>query len=126
MKRIIIVEDDAVVGLVYRNGLMKEGFEVEVAVDGEAGIARILQIHPDAVLLDLMMPKLPGLEVLKRLRATPELARIPVIVFTNAYVPVMVEEAMKAGATKVFNKAITTPHQVVQALKDAGCFPAEN
>src|SRR5712691_11329195 len=126
MKRIIIVEDDAVVGLVYRTGLMKEGFEVEVAADGEAGLARILQICPAAVLLDLMMPKLPGLEVLKRLRAQPELSKIPVMVFTNAYVPAMVEEAMKAGATQVFNKAVTTPHQVMQALKDAGCFAAEN
>ena len=126
MKRIIIVEDDAVVGLVYRTGLMKEGFEVEVAVDGEAGLARIQQICPAAVLLDLMIPKLAGLEVLKRLRATPELSKIPVMVFTNAYVPALVEEAMKAGATKVFNKAVTTPHIVVQCLKDAGCIGAAN
>ncbi len=126
MKRIIIVEDDTVVGFVYRTGLKKEGFEVEVLADGEAGLARIQQIRPDAVLLDLMLPKISGIELLKRLRAHPELSKIPVMVFTNAYVPAMVTEALQAGATKVFNKAVTTPHEVVQSLKDAGCFAGEH
>src|ERR1051325_7068875 len=108
MKKVIIVEDDAVVGLVYRTGLKKEGFDVEVAADGEAGLTRILETSPAAVVLDLMLPKLPGVEVLKRMRAEPQLAKIPVMVFTNAYVPEMINGAMQAGATKVFNKSQTT------------------
>ena len=125
MKRIIIVEDDAVVGFVYRTYLKKEGFEVEVMTDGEAGLARIHAICPDAVLLDLMLPKLSGVELLKKMRAEPALSQIPVMVFTNAYIPAMIDEATQAGANKVFNKANISPHEIVQALKDAGCFARE-
>src|SRR5205823_209052 len=103
MKKIIIVEDDPVVGFVYQTGLKKEGFDVEIAADGQAGLSRILETCPAAVILDLMLPKMPGIEVLKKMRAEPAVAQIPVMVFTNAYVPGMIEGAMKAGATKVFN-----------------------
>lgn len=126
MKKIIVlVEDDAVVGYVYQNYLKREGFEVELVTDGEAGLAAILKSKPAAVLIDLMLPKVPGMEVVKKLRADPELAKIPVIAFTNAYVPVMVNEALKAGATKVFNKSEVTPRTIVDAFKDAGCFGSE-
>ena len=125
MKKLIIVEDDPVVGLVYRTGLTKEGFVVEVAVDGQAGLARIEATNPSAVLLDLMLPKMPGVEVLKKMRAQPVLAKIPVIVFTNAFVPEMILAAMEAGATRVLNKAQIGPHDVIEALKGAGCFAKE-
>jgi CheY-like chemotaxis protein len=125
MKRVIIVEDDAVVGFVYRTNLKKEGFQVEVATDGEAGLKRILEICPDAVLLDLMMPRMSGVEVLKKIRAEERLSRIPVMVLTNAYVPAMIDDAMQAGATQVFNKAEATPHLIEDALKSAGCFAKE-
>ena len=125
MKRILIVEDDAVVGFVYRTNLKKEGFAVEVMIDGESGLARIQETCPDAVLLDLMLPKMSGLEVLKTMRAQPLLSKVPVMVFTNAYIPAMINDAMEAGATKVFNKANVTPKEIVQALKDVGCFAKE-
>src|SRR5438477_8546562 len=114
MKKVIIVEDDVVVGLVYRTGLAKEGFDVEVATDGAAGLSRIQETCPAGVLLDLMLPKMPGVEVLKKMRAQPQLANIPVIVFTNAHVPVMINSAMEAGATRVFNKAETTPRMIIE------------
>src|SRR5882724_4225266 len=122
MKKVIIVEDDIVVGFVYRAGLAKEGFDVEVATDGAAGLSRIQETCPAAVLLDLMLPKMSGVEVLKKMRVQPQLAKIPVIVFTNAHVQVMINSAMEAGATQVLNKAETTPNLVVEALKNAGCF----
>ena len=125
MKRVIIVEDDAMVGFVYKTSLKKEGFEVEVATDGEAGVARILASSPDAVLLDLMLPKVSGIDLLKQIRAHPQAEKIPVMVFTNAYVPAMVNDALKAGATKVFNKSDVTPRVVIDSLKDAGCFAKE-
>jgi CheY-like chemotaxis protein len=125
-KIIVIVEDDAVVGFLYRNHLKKEGFEVEVATDGEAGLSSILGGSPAAVVLDLMLPKMSGVEVLKKLRSQPQFANIPVMVFTNAFIPAMVNEAMQAGATKVFNKAEITPRLITDALKNAGCFPSES
>lgn len=124
-KIIIIVEDDAVAGYVYRTNLQKEGFEVEIATDGEAGLSRIIAAAPDAVVLDLMLPKKSGVEILKKLRAEPALAKIPVMAVTNAYIPAMVTNALQAGATKVFNKAEISPRTIIDALKDAGCFPNE-
>jgi two-component system phosphate regulon response regulator PhoB len=125
MKKVIIVEDDAVAGFVYRTNLTKEGYDVEVAADGEAGLARIEATCPDAVLLDLMLPKMSGVEVLKKMRAQPYLSKIPVMVFTNAFVPAMINDAMQAGATKVFNKSEVTPNILVEALKSAGCSAKE-
>jgi|SRR5947209_3318876 len=122
MKKIVIVEDDAVVGFVYRTNLKKEGYAVEVVTDGEAGLARIQETCPDAVLLDLMLPKMPGVDVLKKMRADPALSKIPVLVFTNAFIPSMIKEATDAGANRVFNKANTSPREIVQSLKDFGCF----
>ena len=84
MKKVIIVEDDAVVGLIYRTGLAKEGFDVEVATDGAAGLLRIQETCPAGVLLDLMLPKMSGVEVLKKMRVQPQLAKIPVIGSDNA------------------------------------------
>ena len=126
MKKIIIVEDDAVVGLVYRTGLAKEGFDVEVATDGAAGLLRIQETCPAGVLLDLMLPKMSGVEVLKKMRVQPQLAKIPVMVLTNAFVPEMINGAMAAGATKVFSKAQITPQAIIEALKDAGCFARDD
>lgn len=117
MKKIIIVEDDPIVGHIYQTRLEKEGYEVETCTDGQKGFYRIHEFHPDAVLLDLMLPKMNGVDILKKIRAQSQFQRLPVIVFTNAYVPNMIQEAFGAGATQVFNKATLTPRQVIDALQ---------
>jgi len=116
MKRILIIEDDPIVGHIYRTRLEKEGFEIEVCADGHAGFYRTHEYKPDAVLLDLMLPKMNGIDILKKLRAEPQFQRLPVVVFTNAYVPNMIQEAFSAGASQVFNKATLTPRQILDAL----------
>jgi HPt (histidine-containing phosphotransfer) domain-containing protein len=68
------------------------------------------------VLLDLMLPKMNGTDILKKIRAQSRFASVPVIVFTNAYVPNMIQEAFSAGASQVFNKATLTPRQILDAL----------
>jgi CheY-like chemotaxis protein len=73
-------------------------------------------VRPDLVLLDLMLPKTNGVQVLKKIRATPGLNAIPVIVFTNGYMGSLMRDAMLAGATHCFAKAQTPPRQVVQAI----------
>ena len=116
MKRILIIEDDPIVGHIYRTRLQKEGFEIEVCADGQTGFYRTHEFQPDAVLLDLMLPKMNGIDILKKLRAEPKFHRLPVVVFTNAYVPNMIQEAFSAGASQVFNKATLTPRQILDAL----------
>ena len=117
MKKIIIVEDDPIVAHIYQTRLEKEGYEVETCADGQKGFYRIHEFHPDAVLLDLMLPKMNGVDILKKIRAQSQFQRLPVIVFTNAYVPNMIQEAFGAGATQVFNKATLTPRQVIDSLQ---------
>lgn len=118
MKKILIIEDDAIVAHIYRSRLEKEGYTVEVCEDGQAGFYRIHEFHPSAILLDLMLPKMNGVDILKKIRAEGEFRQTPVVVFTNAYVPNMIQEAMSAGASLVCNKATLTPRQVLDALSN--------
>ena len=119
MKKLLIVEDDPIVAHIYRTRLEKESYEVEIAPDGQSGFYRIHEFHPDVVLLDLMLPKMNGIEILKKIRAQPQFLKVPIIVFTNAYVPNMINESFQAGATQVFNKATLTPRQIIEAIHNA-------
>jgi DNA-binding response OmpR family regulator len=116
MKKVLIIEDDPIVAHIYRTRLEKEGYSVETCADGQTGFYRIHEFNPDAVLLDLMLPKMNGVDILKKIRAQSKFARFPIVVFTNAYVPNMIQEAFSAGASQVFNKATITPRQILDAL----------
>jgi DNA-binding response OmpR family regulator len=117
MKRMLIIEDDQVVGNIYRHKFRSEGFEVELAVDGEAGWNAVQTMRPDVVILDLMLPKLSGVEVLKRIRATPEWRALPVIVLSNAYLSTLVQDAWRAGADNCLIKANCTPKQLLEVVQ---------
>jgi DNA-binding response OmpR family regulator len=119
MKKILIIEDDPIIAHIYKSRLEKENYEVEVAPDGQVGFYRIHELRPDALLLDLMLPKMNGIDILKRIRAESQFAKTPIIVFTNAYVPNMVNESYQAGASLVFNKASLTPRQIIDALESS-------
>jgi len=128
MKKILIVEDDPIIGHIYRTRLEREGYTVEISADGQSGFYRIHEFKPEGVLLDLMLPKMNGIDILKKIRAQGQFQKIPIIVFTNAYVPNMIQEAFGAGATQVFNKATLSPRQILDALHVAltggGATPA--
>lgn len=117
MKKILIIEDDEVVANIYQNKFLVEGYQVEVAADGEAGLELIHSFRPDVVILDLMLPKISGLELMKQLRAEPDFEKLPFIVFSNMYLSNMVRETWKAGATKCLSKASCTPRQVLEVVR---------
>jgi DNA-binding response OmpR family regulator len=119
MNKVLIVEDDQIVANIYRNKFSVEGFQVEVALDGEKGLETAREFHPDAVILDLMLPKMTGVELTRKLRAEPDMAKVPIVVFSNTYLTNMVQEAWKAGATKCLSKANCTPKQVIEAVRSA-------
>lgn len=119
MKKVLIIEDDPIVAHIYKTRLERESYEVEVATDGQDGVKQMNECSPDAVMLDLMLPRMNGVDVLKKIRSRSEFLNTPVIVFTNAYVPTMINEAYQAGATQVFNKATLTPRQILDALHTA-------
>jgi DNA-binding response OmpR family regulator len=81
MKKILIIEDDQIIANIYRNKLTVEGYQVETALDGKSGLAMIMSFQPDALLLDLMLPELSGVEVIKHVRADSTFAKLPIIVF---------------------------------------------
>jgi DNA-binding response OmpR family regulator len=119
MRKILIIEDDLIVGNVYRNKLSVEGFQVDIALDGLAGLEMLHNFRPDAVILDLMLPKMTGVEVLKQIRSEPDFQNLPVIVFSSTYLTNLVQEAWKAGATKCLSKANCTPKQVLEVVRSA-------
>jgi DNA-binding response OmpR family regulator/HPt (histidine-containing phosphotransfer) domain-containing protein len=119
MKKILIVEDDQIVANIYRNKFSVEGFQVEIALDGESGMEMVRSFQPDAVILDLMLPRLTGVDLMKKIRAEPNCEQLPVVVFSNTYLTNMVQEAWKAGATKCLSKANCTPKQVMNVVRTA-------
>ncbi|HVV00552.1 MAG TPA: response regulator, partial [Verrucomicrobiae bacterium] len=90
MKKILLIEDDQIVANIYRNKFSVEGFEVELAGDGVSGLDMVPNFKPDAIVLDLMLPKMTGVEFMKHIRAKPEYQALPVVVFSNTYLTNMV------------------------------------
>src|ERR1700716_2591664 len=119
MKKILIVEDDQIVANIYRNKFSVDGFQVEIALDGQVGFEMVRTFRPDAVILDLMLPKMTGVDLMKKIRLEEDFQHLPVIVFSNTYLTNMVQEAWKAGATKCLSKANCTPKQVIEVVRSA-------
>jgi CheY-like chemotaxis protein/HPt (histidine-containing phosphotransfer) domain-containing protein len=119
MKKILIVEDDQLVATAYKKRFREAGYEVEWAPDGLEAIKLVGVIEPTVVLLDLLMPRLDGIEVLKYIREHPDLKHLPVVVFSNSYMTNLVESAWRAGADQCLMKASTTPAQLFDAVNKA-------
>lgn len=117
MSKILIIEDDLVVSNIYRNKLAVEGFEVDIAHSGEEGLFQITKDKPDALILDLCLPQMNGVEVINKIRANPATLTLPIITFSNTYLTTLVQQAWKAGANKCLSKANCTPKEVVEAVR---------
>ena len=115
-KRVLIIEDNNVLATVYGSTLSQAGFQVAVANDGQTGLDQVAKFSPDLVVLDLMLPKVDGLEVLRRIRADETRASLPVIVFSNSYTSDRTREVWNAGATQVLVKASCPPKQLLQIV----------
>ena len=119
-KRILLVEDDRFQRKAAEAALRQHGFDVQVAVDGEEALRILAEARcPDLVLLDLIMPKVSGFEVLRRLREDPATARVPVIVLSNLGQRRDVDQAMAAGATGYLVKAKVTLKELVRRVTAA-------
>ena len=113
-RSILFVEDDAVVLTTYRNLLQREGFRVESAGDGLEALKALSQATPDLIVLDLMLPKFDGADVLKFIRADPRLKTIPIIIFSNAQVTDFTEDTI----TKHLRKTDCTPSILLQTIQE--------
>jgi CheY-like chemotaxis protein len=119
MKKILIIEDDQIVANVYRNKLAVEGYTTEVAPDGETGLKVMRQFQPQLILLDLMLPGISGVEVIKEIRSEEAFSKIPIIVFSNTYLTNLIQEAWRAGANKCLSKSSCTPKDVIEIVRNA-------
>lgn len=119
MTKIAIIEDDSVINQMYRMKFEAEGFTVEVAEDGEQGVALVKEFQPDIILLDISMPTMKGDEALRYIRKDQASKQTPVIILTN----LGEEEAPKGlrdlGIHSYIVKADLTPRQVVSRVKEA-------
>jgi len=117
MTKVLLVEDDEILIRMYRTKLERENFEVDIARDGEEGLTKIGEFKPDIVLLDIVLPKLNGVEILKRIKATPELKEIPVLILTNVSIGANVKECLESGALGYIIKSNSTPNHLIQKVR---------
>lgn len=119
MKKILIIEDDEVVATIYRKKMTAEGYAVDVAGDGAQGLEKIRAGRPDLVIVDLIIPEVPGVEVIKHIRSNPETSQLPIVVLSNTYLSNTIKDAWKAGATSCLSKASCTPNHVLEVVRNA-------
>ncbi|TAL20385.1 response regulator [Patescibacteria group bacterium] len=115
--KVLQVEDDQFLAGIYSAKLSVEGFAVLHAVDGAAGLKLAREEKPDVILLDILMPKMDGFEVLQRLKKSSETNEIPVIILTNLAQKEDVDRGLKLGAADYLIKAHVGPADTVQRIK---------
>jgi two-component system, sensor histidine kinase and response regulator len=116
-KTILIVEDDPILARMYTEKFTFEGFRVLVARDGEEAL-KVTAIEPaDAILLDIMLPRMSGTDFLERYRQTEKNKKTPVIALSNLTEQEERDRAMKLGVREYLVKAMQTPEQVVNKIK---------
>lgn len=116
MKKILVVEDDKFLSGAYRIKLVKLGFEVQLASDGDDALAHLQTFTPDLILMDLIMPGKDGFSTLIRLRSDPRWKTIPVIVASNLGQQEDIDKSMALGATDFIVKSDTSLEQVANKI----------
>lgn len=118
MKKILFIEDESALQKTFETAFKKEGFEMISALDGETGLKLAEKEKPDLILLDLILPKIEGIEVLKKLKEDEKTKDIPVIVLTNLEDLEKIEKAMELGAKAYLVKAEFSLQEVVDKVKE--------
>lgn len=116
-KTILLVEDDTFLSGMYVTKLSMEGYDVQLAADGEAGVREIKAVLPDMVLLDILLPKKDGFAVLKEIKQDAKTKHIPVIMLTNLGQKDDVDKGLALGAQDYLIKAHFMPSEVVEKVK---------
>ena len=115
---ILIIEDDFFIRELYDRQFTKDGYRVETSEDGPDGLVKASQIKPDLILLDIMLPKLNGLDLLRTLKSKDETKDIPVILLTNLGQESVIKEGFEYGAESYLIKSAYTPSQIIEEVKN--------
>lgn len=116
-KKILIIEDDKFLLKLYSDKLIREGFDVSMAITGEEGLSKVAQEKPDLILLDIILPQKNGFEILSELKLKSEFKQIPVIALTNLGQESDIKTGMELGAADYLVKtdfSITKLAEVVR------------
>lgn len=114
---ILIVEDDLFIREMYERQLALAGYTVDSAADGADGLEKLTKNPPHLLLLDIMLPKMNGLEVLKALKAQEQTKDVPVILLTNLGQDSVIKEGFNLGADGYLIKSAYTPDQIIEEVK---------
>ena len=115
-KKILLVEDEEIIMGILEKKLTQTGYQVSVARDGEEGLKAMKEVKPDLILLDIVMPKMGGFEVMETMVKDQELKKIPVIVISNSGQPVELDRAQKLGAKDWLIKTEFDPQEVIDKV----------
>jgi DNA-binding response OmpR family regulator len=118
MAKILLIEDDTLIADLYERTLSLEGYEVDLAVDGEEGLTKFLAGGYDLILLDIMLPKINGIDILKRIRnKQTEKANGPVIILTNLDQDQIIRQGLELGASGYLVKSRVDVKQLLSEIK---------
>lgn len=115
---ILLIEDDNLLVRMYQDKFTQDGYQVNVALDGEDGLIQLKEEKPNLILLDIMMPKMNGFEALKKIKADPDFKNIPVILLTNLSGQDDAKKGLEMGAVAYLIKSDHTPDQIVAKIKE--------
>lgn len=118
MHTLLLVEDDAIIRHLYRAKFVSAGFQVEVAEDGMKAVKLLAMLKPDLVVLDLMLPILSGVDVLKFIRSRAELKAVPVILLSEGYMSDLAQAAAAVGVEQSLLKSACTPNLLLGIIDD--------
>ncbi|MBM2821097.1 MAG: hypothetical protein HW405_857 [Candidatus Berkelbacteria bacterium] len=118
-KTVLLVDDDLTLREMYEERMKAEGFNIIQASNGEEALKKAAEAKPHIILLDIMMPKVNGFDVLKDLKNNPELKDIPVIILTALIQDVDRVQGKKLGAADYIVKSETMPGEVIVKIKNA-------
>ncbi|MEK7517112.1 MAG: response regulator [Patescibacteria group bacterium] len=118
MKKILIVDDEPLVIKAISDKLNRENYTIDSALDGEEALLKVGREKPDLILLDIVMPKLDGISVLKKLKGQEETKDIPVIILTNLYDDKKIEELLKVNNTEYLIKVEHSLNDIVKRVNE--------
>ncbi len=116
--KVCIIEDDSSILEIYERKISQSGFEVVTAKDGEEGWNVLKKEFPDIALIDIMMPKMDGIELMKKMKEDEELSKIPVIILTNLEDYETVKKTSNLQSRFYLVKALFNPQKVVDLIKE--------
>lgn len=117
MRKILVVDDEELVINALTKRLIKEGFSTDVARDGQEALEKVKSTKPDLILLDVIMPRLDGISVLKKLKESPDTQQIPVIMLTNLYEDRKVGQVLKTGVTDYLVKVDNSLDDIIRRVR---------